>query len=608
MPPIPVDWCLSARELTEPRLSPDGSTVGYVVAEGGRSSIVIVPVGGGSPRPLTLEPQPRPGRSLGGGCWDWTPDGESIVYVAADGDLWAQRVDGASLRRLTDRAADGPLQAPSVAPDGTAVAFVVDTASIWVVELESRATLRIDGGLHDFCADPCWSPDSSSVSWPAWSVPDMPWDDSVIVRWDRGRATTTIWAPGGQAQQPRHLPDGTPLVATDRSGWLNVEVLARDGDPSGAALGEPAEHAGPSWGMGQRSFASSPDGRFVAYARNERGFGRLVVADLATGARRELGKGVHAQLSWRGDHVVAMRTGARTPTQVVAYRVPERGLIGDGAVERVTLAVGPRDEWTSAGLVEPELVEIRADDGATLHARLYRADGHGGTGDAGRLICWLHGGPTDQWQVTFMPRIAFWRSRGWNVLVPDHRGSTGHGREYQQALHGQWGVLDVTDTIVAIRHAQDRGWGRPDRTVLIGGSAGGFTALGVVARAPQLVCSAVVAYPVTDLVELAERSHRFERHYTDHLVGPLPQFEAEHLARSPAQHAGRIRTPLLVLHGDADPVVPLAQSERLVRRAREAGADVTLHVYPGEGHGFRLAEHQRDEYERIEAFLARTVG
>ena len=595
--------------------------VGFVVVDAGRSAIVVVPVEGGPPRPVTAEPQPRPGRGLGGGCWDWTPDGTTVVYVAVDGDLWARRIDGTSLRRLTDMAGTGPLQAPSVAPDGSAVAYAVDTASIWRVDLTDRATSRVDGGSHGFCADPSWSPDASSLSWQAWSVPDMPWDESVVVTRHHD-GSVTIWAPGAQAQQPRWTPDGAQIVVTDRSGWANVEVLAaHDGDAhdgaahDGAAHGgsddvalpaEPFEHAGPSWGMGQRSFAVSPDGRFVVHTRNERGFGRLVVVDRATGARRELARGVHGQLSWRGDHVAAIRTGARTPTQVVAYRMPARGLLGDAAVERRILMVASDDDWDDADLVEPELVEVTSDDGVTLHARLHRADPADRADQ--RLICWLHGGPTDQWQVTFMPRVAYWRSRGWSVLVPDHRGSTGHGRDHQQALHGWWGVVDVRDTIAAVHHAHAMGWGRPERTVLIGASAGGFTVLGAIVAAPQVAAAAVVLYPVTDLVDLAQRSHRFERHYTHHLVGPLPSHEATYLERSPVEHAGRIRTPLLVLHGDADPVVPLEQSERLVTRARDAGGDVTLHVYPGEGHGWRQPEHQRDEYERIATFLARTVG
>ena len=101
---------------------------------------------------------------------------------------------------------------------------------------------------------------------------------------------------------------------------------------------------------------------------------------------------------------------------------------------------------------------------------------------------------------------------GWNVLVPDHRGSTGHGRAYQQALTGRWGELDVADTAAVLEHAHAAGWADPAHTVLMGASAGGFTVLGVLARHPHLAAAAVVSYPVSDLADLAERSHRFERH------------------------------------------------------------------------------------------------
>jgi dipeptidyl aminopeptidase/acylaminoacyl peptidase len=241
-----------------------------------------------------------------------------------------------------------------------------------------------------------------------------------------------------------------------------------------------------------------------------------------------------------------------------------------------------------------------------VHARLYRADEQPDD-PPGRMICWLHGGPTDQWQVTFMPRVAYWRSRGYHVLVVDHRGSTGHGRAYQQALRGRWGELDVADVVAAVHEAHTRGWAAPSGTVLIGGSAGGFTVLGVLRDAPDLVAAAVVAYPVADLADLAERSHRFERHYTVSLVGDPadPAMADTYRMRSPVWFADRIATPLLVFHGDDDPVVPVGQSRLLVERMKASGADVELCVYPGEGHGFRQRHHQLDEYGRTEAFLSR---
>jgi dipeptidyl aminopeptidase/acylaminoacyl peptidase len=143
----------------------------------------------------------------------------------------------------------------------------------------------------------------------------------------------------------------------------------------------------------------------------------------------------------------------------------------------------------------------------------------------------------------------------------------------------------------------------------MGGSAGGFTALGSVAAAPDVFAAAAVAYPVTDLADLPERSHRFERHYTVGLVGPLPSSLQTYLDRSPAHHVDRfVDTPLLVLHGDSDPVVPVEQSRVFAERVRAAGGDVELHVYPGEGHGFRDAAHQLDEYARLEDFLSRHGG
>jgi len=306
---------------------------------------------------------------------------------------------------------------------------------------------------------------------------------------------------------------------------------------------------------------------------------------------------VHGQLSWEGSRLAAIRTGARTPTQIVVYDTD--------SWERTVVDIGPVSGWEAESLAEPEVVEIPSRDGAVLHARLFRADE-----ETDRLLVWLHGGPTDQWQVTFMPRLAYWRSRGFNVLLPDHRGSSGHGREYQQAMNGRWGELDVADTIDALQFAHESGWGDAHETVLMGGSAGGFTVLGVIAAARSLVAAAIVSYPVTDLFDLAERSHRFERHYTHSLVGPVPpshDVPGPYIDRSPVHFADRIRTPLLMFHGADDPVVPIEQSRVFATRIVESGGFVELCVYDGEGHGFRQPVNQLDEYRRIGEFIRENV-
>jgi dipeptidyl aminopeptidase/acylaminoacyl peptidase len=607
---IPVAWCVGGRDVSEPRLHPDGTAIAWAVAEQGDTAIVLHAFADASAaddpreprvRRLTTGPAPRVGRGLGGGCWCWSSDATALVYAAVDGNLWWQPLDDQPARQLTDHGPDRVAQAPSATADGAGVVYVVDQSEVWHLALVDGTARRLDDGSADFCFDPQTMPCGRGAVWLAWNVPDMPWDRARVMRATFDGAVADGFAPVHSVQQPRFLPDGRGICVRDDHGWNNVWV---DDAP---LIDEGVEHAGPTWGLGQRSFAVDAAGTRVAFTRNERGFGRLCVAHLASGRVDEIARGVHGQLGWAGDTLAALRTGARTPTEVVTYHLGPCPSSHTGAATRRTVAVGSRAPWDRDLLAEPELVEVPADDGDTLHARLYRAD----HGRSGRLLCWLHGGPTDQWQVTFMPRIAHWRAAGWDVLVPDHRGSTGHGRDYQQALRGRWGELDVRDTLAVLRHAHAAGWSTPERTALMGGSAGGFTVLGALAAAPGLAAAAVVAYPVGDLADLAEKSHRFERHYTTSLVGrPGSSREVDRALhdRSPVWFAHRITTPLLVFHGADDPVVPVAHSTVLAERIRTGGGDVELCVYPGEGHGFRLVDHQLDEYARTDAFLRRHVS
>jgi len=582
---IPAERCISGRDLTEPRLRDDGEVLVYASATSDGAHLVVHRFDGGADQAIATTPALRPGRSLGGGAWCFTADGLGVVYVGGDGNLWQQTLDGAPAAPLTDHGPDRCASGPVAAADGTSVLYVIDMAEVHRLDLRDRSERRIDDGTADFCLDPFPLADGSA-RWQAWNMPDMPWDVSRVQRWSPAGGVRDEVATGFAVQQPRALPDGRAIEVRDDDGWLNVWLAGRP------LVAESAEHAGPTWGAGQRSFAWSPDGARVAFTRNEGGFGRLCVVEVATGEVRDVARAVHGQLSWHGRRLACVRTGARTLTQVVVYDTE--------SWERTVVAVGPAPDWQPAELVEPELVDVGA---GSVFARHYSAPNHDG-----RLIVWLHGGPTDQWQVTFLPRIAFWLSRGWSVLVPDHRGSTGHGRAYQQALRSRWGELDVADTLAVARAAHDSGWATPASTVIMGSSAGGFTALGAIAAEPGRFAAAVVVYPVTDLLDLSERSHRFERHYTHSLVGSLPEQLERYQERSPILHADRCTaTPLLVLHGDADAVVPVEQSRVFAERVHTAGGTVSLHVYAGEGHGFRQPANQLDEYRRVEDFLGRWV-
>jgi dipeptidyl aminopeptidase/acylaminoacyl peptidase len=360
-------------------------------------------------------------------------------------------------------------------------------------------------------------------------------------------------------------------------------------------LPEPFEHAEPSWSAGQRSYAWSPAGDELAWCRNENGFGRLVIGAPDRKSARELSKGWHRGLDWGDVGITCVRSGAVTPSQVVV-------LAPNGSARRA-IARGPVGGFESTPLVEPRAVSWRSAS-ATVHGLLWRPAGPAPTRG---LIVHVHGGPTGQALADWNARVQWLVQRGFAVLQPNHRGSTGYGADYRNALDGQWGERDVADVAGGIRHAVKEGWAAPGRVAVMGGSAGGFTALLVAALHADVVAAVIALYPVTDLLDLAATTHRFESGSHLRLVGALPDARELYAARSPLYHAADVRAPVLLLHGADDAVVPAEQSAAFADALRRAGTPVERHVYDGEGHGWRYAATVADELARIEAFLARCL-
>ncbi|MEY2404273.1 MAG: hypothetical protein QOD38_1824 [Acidimicrobiaceae bacterium] len=605
-PRVTAAMCAYGRTLSEPRLAPDAQRLAFLANVGGRGQLVVVesvgapsdaaPTSGWGPElVVTNDPAPRPAAAYGGGAFAWAPDSRGLVYAGADGGLWFVPAEGGVPRCIVAKQPDGPVAAPAVSPDGARVVFVVDQHHVGIAPIDGKGWPERRSTTADFCFDPVWSPSSDRVAWHEWDVPDMPWDGGRIVTAaaDGSDAPTVVaGGPAVSVQQPRFSADGTLAYLSDESGWLNLWVGEKP------LVKEDAEHGDASWGLGQRSFVWSPDGGRIAFCRNDLGFGSLNVVEVATGESRELGRGVHGGLSWHGDRLAAIRSGARTPTQIVVY---------EHETERVTVGRGPLGGFEALDLREPELVEWAGDDGGTVHGRLHRPKESATGNDPPPLLVSIHGGPTAQTQVSWNSRLPFFLERGWAVLFPDHRGSTGHGREYAQAMAGRWGELDVSDCAAGMRAAGERGWGDPRRMVPMGGSAGGFTVLNLMAHHPDLCAAGIDLFGVADLFDLDETTHRFEKHYLHAIVGPLPEAADRYRDRSPVTVAERIMSPLLILHGTADQVVPIAQSRAMAQRLQALGRTVELHEYEGEGHGWLRTETMVDELERVDSFLRRHV-
>jgi dipeptidyl aminopeptidase/acylaminoacyl peptidase len=594
--------CAYGRGVAEPRLSPDGELVAVLVTNMGRGQIVVVPAVGGAERTITSDPPPRPTAAYGGGAFDWTPDGMSIIYAAVDGGLWSVAAAGGRPTRIVAPLTTGACGAPAVSPDGTLVAFVVDQHYVAVAPVKgSQWPVKISGNA-DFCFDPQWSADGRTVCWHEWDVPAMPWDEGRIAAAPVDGSSPPVLLVGRsgvQVQQPRFSPDGRYLAfLCDANGWLNLWGAEASGANPRPLVDEHAEHGDPSWGLGQRSFTWSPDGREIVFTRNERGFGTLARVDVASGRVQVIDRGVHGGLSWRGDRLGFVRSGARTPTTVVVRSGDHRRMLVRGPVAGVE----------DIDIQEPEVVQWRGDDGVTVYGRFYRPTAASPTGsDPPPLLLWIHGGPTGQTTVAWNNRLPFFLDRGWAVLFPDYRGSTGHGRKYTQALAGRWGDLDVADCAAVLRMAADKRWGDPRRMAVMGGSAGGFTVLNLLAHHSDLCAAGVDLFGPSDLFALDETTHRFEAHYERSIVGPLPEAADRYRERSPMNVVDHITAPLLILQGSVDNVVPPDQSRMIADRLRALGRDVEYHVYEGEGHGWSRPDVVIDELERIDAFLTRHV-
>jgi dipeptidyl aminopeptidase/acylaminoacyl peptidase len=597
--PISAEMVAHSRVVAEPRWSPDGRRLAWVEAAAGRADVVVAPSdASGPPQVATADVPVAPVGAYGGGAYCWAgPD--HLAVVAADGRLVLVPADGGPTRVLSR---DGRAAAPASTPDGHRLAFVLerdDACDIAVVPRDGSAWPARASHGADYAWDPAWSPDGTLLAWHEWDLSGMSWDASRIVAARPDGAERLVVAGGDDESvgQPRFAPDGSALAfVSDRSGWWNVWTAHTDGSHAAPVLAEAHEQAEPAWGPGQRSFAWSPDASALALNHNEDGFGRLVIAPRSGGVAVPRSKGWHHALDWGAPGLACVRSGAVTPATVT--------VIEPDGVDRRAVARGPVAGFEAAGLVEPEPVTWEADDGATVRGLLYRP---AASADAPPLLVDIHGGPTGQAVAAWSARIQFFVTRGWAVLAPNHRGSTGYGRDYAQAMAEGWGYLDVADSAAGIRAARAQGWGDPARVATIGGSAGGLTVLLLCARFAKLVHAGVSMYGVTDLRALAQSTHRFESRYLDRIVGEPAMFADRYRDRSPVTHAAEIGAPLLILQGADDKVVPPEQARALVDAVRAAGGTVEHQLYEGEGHGFVRPETVADALTRTEAFLRKWV-
>ena len=202
--------------------------------------------------------------------------------------------------------------------------------------------------------------------------------------------------------------------------------------------------------------------------------------------------------------------------------------------------------------------------GRDVHAIVYpprNPDFAAPDGERPPYVAWVHGGPTSTRQPRLSPSIAYFTSRGIGIVDVNYGGSTGYGREYRDRLRGQWGVVDVEDTVAAVQGLASDGLADGARLAIQGGSAGGWTVLAALTGTDAFACG-VSYFGVAELIKFAEETHDFESRYLDGLIGPLPEALALYESRAPVNNVDGLSCPVLLLQGLDDPVVPPSQAEQ----------------------------------------------
>ena len=523
-----------------------------------------------------------------------------IVYYAEFADQRLYRLEpGGTPEPLTPRgdwfyadASIDPLRQRLVCvrEDHTAQEREPATTLVSVPLAGSPAAGEVIVSGHDFYSTPRFSPDGSRLSWLAWRHPNMPWDGAELwvanVSADRtvdqpqlvtGGATDAVFQPGWS-------PDGTLHFVSDRTGWWNL-YRVRNGRVE-LVHAMTADFGRPQWQLGMSTWAFADASRLVV-TYQQLGRWRLATIDVQTGRFTPVPTDLEP-----GENITATRSHAVFAGGTAA--APD-------ALVRVDLDTGTAEIFRAASdavidsgyLSAPEAIEFPTENELTAHAFYYAPRNRDFTApvdDRPPLIVISHGGPTASTSARLNWEVQYWTSRGFAVVDVNYGGSSGYGRAYRRRLNGQWGVVDVADCVNAAKYLAAHGQADPDRLVIRGRSAGGYTTLAALTFSRDVFKAGASYYGISDLEAMARETHKFESRYLDSLIGPYPAEMDLYRARSPIHFVDRLSCPVIFFQGLEDRVVPPDQSRIMADVLRAKGLPVAIHTFAGEQHGFRKRE------------------
>ncbi len=597
---LTIEKLYMTRQVGRATWSPDGKSIAFISNLSGRNNLWLVPAEGGWPVQLTVSDQRQTAPA-------WSPDGKWIAYQSDfDGDeqwdIFLVSPKTGKVVNLTQTREIAELN-PTWSPDGRYLAYEVKpkTSAAYEIDVYDTVMRELKHVTTNTPQDksnsgPIWSKDGKSI---VYTQEHAKGTDSNIFIADVSTGQSALLTPhdGEQRFTANDISsDGKRILFTSNAanGYDNVGLL----DIASKKITWVTKD---KWEIRAHEF--SPDGKNLIFGADVDGNEDIYLHDLATGKSTALAipKGVNepvggqSAFSKDGSRLLYMHNGPTAPGDLWVYH------LATGKAQQIThsLIGGVRSE----DMVEPYLVHYPSRDGKwTISAFLY-VPFNMARNEQNAAIVYIHGGPTSQTMNSFNRFIQYAANQGYMVLAPNYRGSTGYGKEFQQANLFDMGGGDLQDVLAGVDWIKQTGHLDPKKIAVMGGSYGGYLSMMAVTKAPDVWAAGVPIVPFVNWFTEIENEDPVLQQSDLATMGDVVKNKALYEDRSPINFIDKIKAPLLLLAGGHDPRCPKSETQQVVDAIKKRGGTVDSKVYENEGHGFARVENQIDAYKRVADFL-----